>query len=240
MGGGNTTSLDETLLYSGNDPITAILGYKDYTLLDNVTNYDYIYIEVKTVAIDNSVNYVFTGTYKQPNLVIDSLVYFGNSQGGTSTVAQFGGWIQFTNDNTVRFALRNRGSDIASVYLSKVIGIKKKSLSTADIAEMAMPSDVYTTLTPDSNNNIEATANGYIAFGGSVTNTINNITITIMDSNNIGIYARRISVIPTNIGTFDIIAIRKGAFANIDYNNVQNVSIKFIYSIGSAKALGLL
>ena len=123
----NLINIKQTTLYSGNDPITSVDGYTEYTLLDNLNNYDYIFIEFIGNYKNGTENHVVTGIYSVNNELLnneDEIVYLGNNQGGSSTTSQFGGWLRFPNNNTARFGVRYIGSVISEVYLRKIVGIK--------------------------------------------------------------------------------------------------------------------
>ena len=141
------------------------------------------------------------------------------------------------NKKKCQFLADSVGSNYTSIHIQSVIGIKKNSLSTADIAEMAMPSDVYTTLTADSSNNVIAPANGYLQVIYDI--VTNNITSVGLDDYVVLIPAGFNGA--TDCGT-ELYAVSEGKATKLNIASVLSghYTVKFIYSIGSAKALGLL
>lgn len=236
----NITSLDETLLYSGNDLVVADPSNRvNYTLSDNYNNYDYIILEiVAPSAVSSAVNYC-TITVKMPLYSTLHHPIFSPSMYNPTidTKYDYNGFVEFNNDNIIQFAPRFQGRDIQGLILSKVIGIKKNSLSTADIAEMAMPSSVYTTLTEDSSGNVIAPADGYLQIIYDV--VTNNVSSVGLDDYVVLIPAGFNGA--TDCGT-ELYAVSKEKTTKLNIAVVLrgHYTVKFIYSIGSAKALGLI
>lgn len=248
----NATSLDETILYSGNDPITATTGSTAYTLNDDITNFDYILIEVVGVqTVATATNYTISTASSQA--LSSSVVCYNFATGehrGDVYTAYFDGWVSCNSDfggsNTkIAFGFRGKSNNIASVTLKSVIGIKKNSLSTADIAEMAMPSDVYVNLNRGTGTNFNfsytAPANGWICW---MDNPKSSNSFMRIECNHNGLYKTG----NTHYGNFNTDCIVSCAIAKGDtvsfygggltYNTYS--TIRFFYSVGDAKALGLL
>jgi hypothetical protein len=188
-GGANVINLDETLLYSGNDLVVADPSNRaSYTLSDNYNNYDYIILEiVAPSAVSSAVNYC-TITVKMP---LDSTLHhpiFSMSiyNPAVDTKYDYNGFVEFNNDNIIQFAPRFQGRDLQGVILSKVIGFKLNTLSPADMAEMAMPSSVYVTISDNT-----APANGYlgnVAYRkGATTPTNGDFYYTVGDAKELGL-----------------------------------------------------
>lgn len=230
----NVTSLDETLLYSGNDQITATTGSTAYTLSDDIINFDYILVTI--YGINSGTTQSVNVLAKVP--VSDSYGFDFNTQGHLSYINSYGGWFVLSN-NQIEFALRYKGENVSSVVLSSVVGIKLNTLSTADIAEMAMPSDVSVNIpigtSGDTYNSYTITANGYVNFGGSFAN---GVPILRVDHSNGSSFWVCLS---SNNWDAVFIPVKKGDIVKWRYSSgSSSVSLTFFYSIGDAKALGLI
>lgn len=237
----NATSLDETLLYSGNDQITATTGSTAYTLSDDITNFDYIIIEVE----GNQQNATSPSTTRlcSSQELENTVVYYGCSIGehrGDAYTTYFDGWVSCATSleastTTIRFALRDKTSNINSVILKSVIGIKKNSLSTADIAEMAMPSEVGISV----NSGDTVNANGWLNVG--IRSSSDNGAIEIKISNSGVDRYENIRVIGSGLWTANSFAVRKDSTITFKPSNGATIGwASLSYSVGDAKALGLL
>ena len=241
----NATSLDETILYSGNDPITATVGSTAYTLSDDITNFDSIIIEVEGNQQRTTDVVKLSATRICSSQVLgDAIVNYNYSIGehrGDNYTAYFDGWVtcatsEGASTTTIRFALRDKTSNINSVILKSVIGVKKNSLSTADIAEMAMPSDVYINI-PATTEYI-APANGYIIVMATASSSNSRVRVVESDWSK-----GQTGFMPINGWSYGtMMPCIKGHTYIVYANdiNLNDLRIRFYYSIGDAKALGLI
>lgn len=242
----NATSLDETLLYSGNDYINDKTGFREYTLADMADNYDYLLVRSSAVSIDDG-NVISTYNIISPPFIdnVNKLIPFNfwyESQDAYNSSIQnlyyFSGWFRLDGTKLFQVGLRGLGSHVNNFYVEKVVGIKKNSLSTAGIAEMAMPSDVYisTGFVPGdtwSTLQYEAPANGFVSVSGTSTHSSGNSIIWHENGtcSSCGATGQALGV---------LCPVHKGDKVTLGAQKVNNGSSYFIYSVGDAKALGLM
>ena len=166
---------------------------------------------------------------------------------GDNYTAYFDGWVtcatsEGASTTTIRFALKDKTSNINSVVLKSVIGIKINTLTTADIAEMAMPSEVNITI-PDiiDDSTYTATANGLVLVQAiPSSSSLASVYIRTLDgSSNVIRTSKNINYESTG-SIFCSHMVAKGDTIGFGLINCTASSVKFFYSIGDAKALGLI
>ena len=139
IGGAGYSNVIMDTIYEGDVQVTATTGYDTYTLASSADNYDYAICTVKITETNGTLVRATTVVPTNTNSAISWS--YGVSSGSANLEAY--GWVSFTTDKTsIRFALRAKGRDIASVSLERVDAIKVNSMTLSEIAELSMPSDV--------------------------------------------------------------------------------------------------
>jgi len=224
MGGG--VNVTQTTLLSNSAYVLADGVDHSFSLSDNMANYDYL-----TVTTLDEGSYTNTTIIDTANVNYTPWAYHsgnGYFKVGGSTI------------KLRAFAFTSASND--SISIKSIIGIKLNTLTTADIAEMAMPSKVNITI-PDviDDSTYTATANGLVAVQAtSSNNSLASVYIRTLDSSSSIIRTSRNINYGSTASIFCSHMVAKGDTIAFGLINCTASSVKFFYSVGDAKALGLL
>lgn len=218
-------NVTQTTLYDGtNDTfITTLYSSQTYSINADLTDYDYFIITIEILRTDSLRE---TKSSIVSVSEIDTIIESNLYDSDTSYIS-----VEMLYTTTFNLTLTRMGSSFKGVKLLRITGIKLNTLSTADIAEMAMPSDVYITLPAtnwgdwNSTDRWIAPANGYLVVSNSTATTI-----YLQGQSNL------VNIVYGQAYPATFISVRKGCKYRWDSTD----SATFFYSVGDAKALGLL
>lgn len=247
IGGAGYSNVIMDTIYEGDVQVTAIDNTGTYTLTSSADNYDYAICTVK-ITFNG-------GLYGRATTVVpaNQSSVMGWTYGvGAPRESRVYGWIGFTADKTsIRFALWEKGSNASSASLERVDAIKVNTMTLSEIAELSMPSNVSviepvpTTL--NVNHKFTAQGTGYYWFGVVQTKVTQTIVISfLVDSvDRDTLYVSGNSNSPARAWMSTTFPVVKGQQVTYiiwtsDNNPPEHFEVKFIYSIGSAKELGLV
>lgn len=252
IGNGVGSNVSQTQLLSS--PLTTTGADVTATLSDDINNYDYAILTFSpTVSgIRKSEVIKVNGT---TNSFVCLMEYM--TKGNELHYAQVSGAIS-NSDITIR----NRNADVtwASIDLESVIGIKIQELTTDYIAKLAMPSDVMEQHIINIKNtswgieisDFSAPEDGYVSITGNLVASSFNVSKQIffgkiingefLATNWFQIAANGVQ---NNGGIGGYYEVKKGERVTVRSNGIgifvnNNVTVRFFYSVGSAKALGLI
>lgn len=233
IGKEGANNVTQTTLYSGSSSQTAQTTV-EYSLSDSTDNYDYLLLTYGN------------NSFKTDIIPVNDLFYSNGFFFSLTYNYDVNGWIQGkTNKNKVDIKVTTATQGNATIIKS-IEGIKLNTLTTADIAELSMPSNVYETiaLTPTISNDVASfsfntTANGYVYVLciSRQSNAYINVLFDNSDDTKLRLF------LPTAEWFYSYrIDISKSTNCTIQYpaSQIQNLVVRFIYTVGDAKNLGLL
>lgn len=258
IGNGVGSNVTHTEIYSpSSNPvfISALSGQTNYPLKDNGYNYDYLVVTV-CIKRKSDNNFFYTEVIlpvKDRNPKGNGTIYTQRSFNFDSGSADYNtaGWVNCEEgyEHTIIMGLRRINTSIfygACVY--RVVGIKIQELTTDYIANLAMPSDVYESITLNGETGVKFVApyDGYI--GICVLNNSTKVSCIwgYQTENNL-INGKRTRIVATPpLTTKEYYAVvyfpvkKDGVWFlhKIDNNNL--IYSNFFYTVGAAKALGLI
>lgn len=236
VGKEGVNNVTQTTLYSGNDKVSTMTSY---TISETLTQSSYDYILVQLSGFGSSQGFATGGTCilswntNQPTPSWYGAYIFEESSSATMQ------GVILINGNTLNFSPASN-STVSYQCIDKVIGIKLNTLTTSDIAEMAMPSDVYTTIPLSATTgyfsgatNFTAPANGWVEATVVPAESKAAILITNISpmGGGFGGSYRATSLVPVKKNDAITIYMEGGTSSS---------EAKFYYSVGDAKALGLI
>lgn len=234
IGNGVGSNVSQTQLLSS--PLTTTGADITATLSDNINNYDYAIL-----TFSPTVSGIRKSEVIKVNDTTNSFVCLMEytTQSNELHYAQVSGAI--SNDN---ITIRNRNADVtwASIDLESVIGIKIQELTTDYIANLAMPSDVYENMGTNFVDNkwaeFTAPADGWVNIRVLTTGSYNN-SILVRQAN-VGTSSFTHKIVQWCYLCIPVVAGKYAVYVN--YNSFDNTKTihQFVYSVGSAKALGLI
>ena len=245
IGGAGYSNVIMDTIYEGDVQVTSTTGNDTYTLASSADNYDYAICTVKITETN--------GTFVKATAVVPAnsaqAISWSYGIGSDSAPIETYGWVCFSgNKGLIYFALRKKGSNIVSASLERVEGFKVNSMTLSEITELSMPSDVYESFThnfTDKNATFESTAitapaNGHIVVNFSVypQGSVNIVTIPPTGR---GHYYTNAT--PSTRTIYLTMPIGKNETFNISTLLCKSTSteyVRFYYSIGDAKELGLI
>ena len=253
IGGAGYSNVIMDTIYEGDVQVTATTGHDTYTLASSADNYDYA---ICTVKIYQTKGILVKETAVVPANSSQAISWSYGIGSGNAAIAVYG-WVSFTADKTsIRFALRAKGSAIDSASLERVDGIKVNSMTLSEIAELSMPSDVYEEIPLNFTTNSSVwesveyvtPTDGYVMVRlGTLTSASSTAQIVIETSNKDGVTSRWTSTSqPANTGRYisteaPVVANRSVKVYVIWCNSTaEGNSVKFIYTVGATKELGLI
>lgn len=249
IGGAGYSNVIMDTIYEGDVQVTAIDNTGTYTLTSSADNYDYAICTVK-ITFNG-------GLYGRATTVVpaNQSSVMGWTYGvGAPSASRAYGWIGFTADKTsIRFALWEKGSNASSASLERVDGIKVNSMTLSEIAQLSMPSDV-SVIEPISPKvgvwqQFPAKDTGYYYFkANQATDSQNILILADVLSGSAVIHGNTLYVpdfdvfVPEGRVTFPVVRGQTVRFIVLtsDSKAPSHVEVKFVYSIGSAKELGLI
>ena len=240
IGNGAGSNVSQTQLLSS--PLTTTGADVTATLSDSINNYDYAILTFSPTAsgIRKSEVIKVNGTI---NSFVCLMEY--TTQANALHYAQVSGAIS-NSDITIR----NRNADVtwASIDLESVVGIKIQELTTDYLASLSMPSDVYESITLNGATGVKFVApyDGYIGICVLNNSTKVNCILCYQTENNLINGKRNIIVATPPITTNEYYAtvyfpVKKDGvwfLHKTDSNNL--IYSNFFYTVGAAKALGLI
>ena len=245
IGGAGYSNVIMDTIYEGDVQVTATTGHDTYTLASSADNYDYA---ICTVKIYQTKGILIKETAVVPANSSQAISWSYGIGSGSANIETYG-WVSFTADKTsISFALRAKGSAIASASLERVDAIKVNSMTLSEIAELSMPSDVYESFTHNftdknatfENTAITAPANGHIVVNFSVYPQGSVNIVTIPPTRRGHYYT---NATPSTRTIYLTMPIGKNETFNISTLLCKSTSteyVRFYYSIGDAKELGLI
>lgn len=243
----------QAVLYEGNDLVTS-KAQRQYTI-QSVRGYDYILADI---FIDDEGD-----SYSRHDMVVLNPKEVGSVSGIQGTWTYFSGdeikvagAVRLDSDTQVTFSIAKLVSPFTGAYLKSVVGIKIQELTTSYIANLAMPSDVYEEIPFNFTTNSSvwesteyvAPADGYFMVRlGTLTSASSTAQIVIETSNKDGVASRWTSTSqPAKTGRYisteaPVVANRSVKVYVMWCNSTaEGNSVKFIYTVGDAKELGLI
>ena len=241
IGNGIGSNVSKTVLYEGNVHVTAAntdLNPISHTMSDDMTNYDYIII-----TLHNSGAGRFTvvakpiiGDYYPGKWSADLIGADGKTPNASYMIRLF-------DSRTIYVGLYRPNVALTGwtyIYVESVVGIKIQELTTDYLASLSMPSDVYETIAESASNTYVMSNDGYFSVEAVPSST--DITGQIQILSDKHIWAS--SYVPAKssysatgvtlcIKAGDTVSVRKSSKAT-------NYTYKLIYTVGAAKALGLI
>lgn len=231
IGNGVGSNISQTQLLSS--PLTTTGADVTATLSDDINNYDYAIL-----TFSPTVSGIRKSEVIKVNDTTNSFICLMEytTQANDLHYAQVSGVI--SNDN---ITIRNRNADVtwASIDLESVVGIKIQELTTDYLASLSMPSDVYETITESASNTYVMSNDGYFSVEATPSTTDITGQIQILSDRHIWaasyVPSKSFSTTGVTICTKagDTVSVRKSGKAT-------NYTYKLIYTVGSAKALGLI
>ena len=241
IGGAGYSNVIMDTIYEGDVQVTTT-GEVTYTLTSPADNYDYAICTVKITYTD--------GLNSRATTVVpaNQSSSMGWTYGvGAHSASRAYGWIGFTTDKTsIRFGMWEKGGNASSVSLERVDGIKVKTMTLSEIAELSMPSNVSVIepvpTTINENHGFTAQGTGYYYFSVVQTKVTQTIVVSIHvdDIANYTVYVSGNSNSPARASMPTSFPVVKGQKVNYiiwtsDNNPPERFEVKFIYSIGSAR-----
>ena len=222
-------NVTQTTLYDGtNDTfITTLYSSQTYSINADLTDYDYFIITIEILRTDSLRE---TKSSIVSVSEIDTIIESNLYDSDTSYIS-----VEMLYTTTFNLTLTRMGSSFKGVKLLRITGIKLNSLSTADIAEMAMPSEVGISV----NSGDTVNANGWLNVG--IRSSSDNGAIEIKISNSGVDRYENIRVIGSGLWTANSFAVRKDSTITFNPSNGATIGwASLSYTVGDAKALGLL
>lgn len=232
---------DETSVITGAGTVSDCL---QFTLTDDIDKFDFLSYTINS----GDGKRLATGVVDCKNADYSTFISQSFDYGYNSSI-NYHGTIYFNLNNDKRsgqWSVDSKSSGtISSLHLVSVTGIKLNTFTTADIAEMAMPSDVYVNLNRGTASgvafNYTAPANGWICW---MDNPYSSNSFMRIECKHNDIYKAG-NTHYGNLNTDCIVTcpITKGDTVGfygggLTYNAYS--TIRFFYSVGDAKALGLI
>ena len=247
IGGAGYSNVIMDTIYEGDVQVTSTTGNDTYTLASSADNYDYAICTVKITETN--------GTFVKATAVVPantkSAISWSYGIGSGSATIETYGWVSFTADKTsINFALRVKGSDIASASLERVDGIKVNTMTLSEIAELSMPSDVYENIPVNKSSNsiyayteFVAPYDGYFSIRAYSSTTRSFVFMAIRNSNGEELMAtiQQGGTLPDAITYIPYICVKKGDTVMVTNENLTDISYsRLYYTVGVAKELGLM
>ena len=236
----NSINIKQTVIGSESDWLTEGNTTKTITLTNNINNYDYLVfvLEFRRGTNTSYENHTVLARVGYTNTISVDHSIGSDDRDGTYIIKVSIG----ASDTGAYIYQGARGSAYSGARIKEVVGIKFNALSTADIAEMAAPSSIYITL-PTDGTTFNISAGDFIEVVFTSSNKDNKIYVAVREDaqsswSNQYLFDHRVAEWETRqVVLLD--GVSEGKL--ICYGTMSGIlAVNYRYSIGHAKALGLI